>query len=417
MNLLENTNITYQIKGEKTFLVVEFAGSQSLIAYHARMIELNTISGLLPAAYQSIDGNSKLIYDISDKTKLKDLAKRSSISNKHAQKIICNYVSAMLSLGDYSLCVPNCVMDLDYLFIDENFNIFLPYMPIELDTYEDVNKLSSQFLLSIIGNCFASKNNSAFFDPMLKMLLTDSYSLTKLRRKLEPAPEAAKEYKPVQFESDCAQPAAVVSSSSKKVSSQKTEKPPVQNSSFKVPAGPANLPQKKETSSKNAKSAGSGKKSLFSFGTKKPKPSENENSKMTQAPIHDASASSNSKAFMATEQWEGTIAMEEDEATVMEDGIKSHMAASLVHNGKRTLINQFPFAIGKTSSDFKIDKPTVSRNHATILSENGAYYIRDENSKNHTYINHKIIPPYTLVPLENASQIEIGCEVLEFFIG
>lgn len=57
-------------------------------------------------------------------------------------------------------------------------------------------------------------------------------------------------------------------------------------------------------------------------------------------------------------------------------------------NGEKITIDVTPFTIGKdsTNMDFVLNNDSVSRHHATIIYENGDYFIMDNNSTNGTMI-------------------------------
>lgn len=57
-------------------------------------------------------------------------------------------------------------------------------------------------------------------------------------------------------------------------------------------------------------------------------------------------------------------------------------------NGEKITIDVTPFTIGKdgTNMDFVLNNDSVSRHHATIIYENGNYFIMDNNSTNGTVI-------------------------------
>ena len=58
-------------------------------------------------------------------------------------------------------------------------------------------------------------------------------------------------------------------------------------------------------------------------------------------------------------------------------------------NGQKMYVDKPVMKIGREGSyvDFYIgDNPSVSRSHADIIREDGIYYIRDNNSSNHTFV-------------------------------
>ena len=54
------------------------------------------------------------------------------------------------------------------------------------------------------------------------------------------------------------------------------------------------------------------------------------------------------------------------------------------------------------------DDPLVSRRHAIIEFEDGAYRLKDLGSTNQTYLNNEPVPPQTSVPVKIGDVITIG---------
>ena len=88
-------------------------------------------------------------------------------------------------------------------------------------------------------------------------------------------------------------------------------------------------------------------------------------------------------------------------------------------NGERIPITKEKFLIGKEKSfvDYFIaDNTAISRSHAYIINHNNEYYIVDTNSKNHTYINGKLITPNTEVSISNDCKIKLADEEFIFSV-
>ena len=88
-----------------------------------------------------------------------------------------------------------------------------------------------------------------------------------------------------------------------------------------------------------------------------------------------------------------------------------------VRNNERIEINKPIFRIEKERSyvDYFIgDNSYVSRGHANILEREGKYFIIDNNSRNHTYVNGEIITSSTEVELHSGDVFKLANEEFEF---
>ena len=102
-----------------------------------------------------------------------------------------------------------------------------------------------------------------------------------------------------------------------------------------------------------------------------------------------------------------------------EDTSKKLIKAVLkrVKTGEQILISKQVFKIGteKNFVDYCVkDNPAISRSHANIVRENEEYYIMDMNSKNHTFVNGRLLRDAKKVKLIHGSRILLADEEFEF---
>jgi len=91
-----------------------------------------------------------------------------------------------------------------------------------------------------------------------------------------------------------------------------------------------------------------------------------------------------------------------------------------VNTEEKIIINKPVFKIGKASRgvDFHVSgNGAVSRQHAIILHKGDSYYIKDNKSTNHTYVDGAEVPADEEVLLKNNSTISLGDEDFIFKLG
>ena len=109
----------------------------------------------------------------------------------------------------------------------------------------------------------------------------------------------------------------------------------------------------------------------------------------------------------------------EDETTVLSKSLSDGLKRPILvrkRTGEKIYINKQVFCMGKADQgvDFKItDNKSVSRRHAYITNINGVYYLRDNNSTNHTYLNGEMLYSNIEVVIPDNSTIQLSNE--EFF--
>lgn len=87
-------------------------------------------------------------------------------------------------------------------------------------------------------------------------------------------------------------------------------------------------------------------------------------------------------------------------------------------NNRSQRIKKPIFKIGKATRGMDccvVDNPAISRFHAQIVMQNGAFYIIDNNSTNGTFVNGRRIPPQQKVRINNGDIIKLANE--EFIFG
>ncbi|MBO4864419.1 MAG: FHA domain-containing protein [Eubacterium sp.] len=91
-----------------------------------------------------------------------------------------------------------------------------------------------------------------------------------------------------------------------------------------------------------------------------------------------------------------------------------------INTDEKIMINKPVFKIGKASRgvDFHISgNGAISRQHAIILHKGENYYIKDNKSTNHTYVDHKMVEGEEEVQLKNNCTITLGDEDFTFKIS
>lgn len=127
--------------------------------------------------------------------------------------------------------------------------------------------------------------------------------------------------------------------------------------------------------------------------------------------------------LLAEDDEEGTTLLDGEEGTTllrMTEPVYPYLIR--LNTYEKVTINKPVFRIGKEKSYvdyFIINNNAVSRIHADIITdaENGCYYVKDNNSTNHTFVNGTMIVTNQNTEIFDGDAIMFANEPFEFHIG
>ena len=113
--------------------------------------------------------------------------------------------------------------------------------------------------------------------------------------------------------------------------------------------------------------------------------------------------------------------VEEDDTTQIMGCYSDDGTPRLIRTSTHEIIeiDKDTFNIGKDPkalNDYILSDARVSRRHASLLYKNGQYFIVDRWSKNHTYLNGKMLVPNNEYALNSGDLIKLGPEEFTFEI-
>ena len=115
------------------------------------------------------------------------------------------------------------------------------------------------------------------------------------------------------------------------------------------------------------------------------------------------------------------LSREIGQTTVLSGGAQADRpaGAELIRKktGQAIPVDKLLFRIGTEQSfvDYWVsDNTAVSHSHADVINHEGVYYIRDNHSTNHTYVNGMMVPAGQEQILKDGDQILLGNEPFEF---
>ena len=451
--------------GDNSYLVYQFEENDEIETMSFGQITNNQIDGLAPATFTQMDVTKSIMYKITSHISLEDFLQR-PIKKKDLLRILSGILKAVSAAQEYMIEEAMFLLDRKYIYLKtSSFEVKMICLPVQRTDYrygdlqaflwdivaktakdktesreyvsELMEKLSPEISLSMeemekILESFQQGNEHSASKPQAEVLpKAEPKPEPKAEVKVEPKidPKPVSEPKAYEWEKDLKQGFGdEVREQEKKSGSgflgflrgskEKPEKVKKESAPKKlVKQAPAvsgnqvNLPfavpgveipaMEPEESPKQAH-----------------KPATPKKKEPVQQEVINRSSSSN---------YNGTIYVssgENNSGTIWDTLVPMEPAGGYVHlvresNNEMIAVEGTNFRIGSDISyaDYHVsNNKTVSGTHAVILAHQNAYFIKDTNSKYHTYVDDEKITNDREVPLNHGAKIRLGSERFTFYL-
>lgn len=117
--------------------------------YQMKMFQANVIEGFLPVTGQGVDGMSRYLYEISEKTSLKSMYEKAEMRQEELEKFLIQLLAAFNNAQRYMLDTNRILLKPEYIFYEEETYSFC-YLPIgHRELCKEFHKLTEYFVSKI----------------------------------------------------------------------------------------------------------------------------------------------------------------------------------------------------------------------------------------------------------------------------
>lgn len=468
----------YENQGKITYLVYELGDGETIDSISLGMLKNNNIDNVASVIFTQINERRILKFDVSAKITISNFL-YGKVSRQNMLNILSGISKALLSSEEFMLSQDSFVLDNNYIYIDAvSKSVTLICLPVEGKALCNVDScsyfknliLKAQYDLKEDNNYLATVINSLngtspysvkrFYDELdnltsktaarqvssvdeklfKKPISTDDIAKvsdalkppTQVEKphneypvKLEKHPEPKidkddaqnKEEKPMSmlyllrnYSKENVEKYKAQKSGKSAVTEQSgsTSKKKPQTPAFDIPGHEQQIISAKEQEIGVSIPSGSGKNKI----------SEKDISQVIISPKPTGVIQQNND-FGDTIFGDGSS--ENDTTTLFNGGNASRISPTLVRkrNNERIRIDSPIFRIGRDSSfnNYAVtDNHFVGHTHCHIISRNGEFFLVDDNSKNHTFLDGQQIPPSTEIKLSHGQKIRLSDEEFEFLL-
>lgn len=458
---------TYENSGNNTLLVYKLDEKEELEKFNFGMISNNTLNGVAPILLTQINKETYIKYNVSSKIALK-LYFDGIVKKEQILKVFLNIIETVLEAEEYMIDADSFYFDVDYLYVNvstlETSLICFPVVPAK----ESCNIFS--FMKNIMASTkFDSSENTSYVASVLSFFNSNANpSLLELKALLESqlnatqnnqVPAAQQSLGKIQ-QAAAAKPVPNIPPVVPQIPSPiKAGSPPVPQGQAMPSAAPQlNIVQPPAAQKKSKGFLGFGKKNKNEKPAKNIKGKKNSAGQIrspfevetpvvqvntsnkniippNQKSFHMPSASSGDSSnipvtYKQADFGETTVLgnQTEGETTVLNDDAFSNDTTRqkqprvyLVRakNNEKIPVQKETFKIGKekTFVDYFIgDNSYISRCHANFTIRQNEYFVIDNNSRNHTYINGRQITGNTEEKVVSGDKILLANEEFTFIV-
>ena len=414
--------------------------------YSLNMVLKNRVAGLLPVKREVLNGQIRLVYDISSGVSFADLAEKAPLTEEILRCLITDLTVCIYGFREYLLEIGKLMLLPEYIFLEQSTGRFrFCFNPYYTGNYQnDIRSLFDRILEKIDYedpvfvkmvyemHIAVQKDNFRISDLSDAMSRMDSSETVSVRDMFEKRPETNRkdmEGSPLDPESQEEDPRPASKAASENLPSGTFGKlrhylrgksireviSDIDNGVFlQKMYRPSGTMQKAGSSDREDPPA---RIRATAFSTQpEEKPAGDLDELLTRVPwTSESDRASNKVRPVQAEEIGGLLDLDEDrlfKESVNCENEQQNRTVLLDQKRKRCLvgigrqegtvieITRYPFLIGKLEGEMDciIDRPSVSRMHARISenkqSPSGSCFIEDFNSTNGTYINGVRIEPY-----------------------
>lgn len=180
-SIINGRMVSYQNDLQRSYMVLKLLQEDVIGEYQIRMIQENPTIQLLPLHKKQIDTDIYIFFDITSKITLNQLLKRIKI-NKHKFLSMIKSLIGAIGLGKlYLLQDGSFILNGDYIYIDPaSLEISIAYLPIELET--DINQEVRALIMDLLiyKASFETTAEGDFVYELLSLIKSENFSLNQL---------------------------------------------------------------------------------------------------------------------------------------------------------------------------------------------------------------------------------------------
>lgn len=437
-------NIEYRQDFQNHYFIIEPEEGMEY-GYQAKMVVDNQIPGLLRCSTRTVDGKTKLYYDVTKKVSMKSLYEQASMDYDSFLRLMSGLLKIYERLQEYLLDKDGLILEKECIYFDEQREPLFCYVPFPYQNAETQFHHFTEYLIERISHEEQALVFSAY--KLFKLSMEEKYSIVDIIQGIEwgnaSYPGSSADAYLGERHQEVARPVLPRKEEKERVKEVETEletgedSPGRESKGWLAPGvglllcgglyflcgGKAGIFAEIGGKYQNIlllATLGAGiwlilaiKDSLGAKRGAKKESAAPEDIVLEPAGREEYTEPPRDHLAEITKwgKYEQTMMLHEQ--TMMLSGTGGNSTYVLIPSGgggNRFALSEMPFLIGKMDQVVQgiIKDPSVSRIHARIDQQGEVYSLKDLNSTNGTFVNDIKIEEDTAVPLHEQDRIRFG---------
>lgn len=446
---IDNYSVSYQNDALHSYMVFKLKQGDKLIDYQIKMLKENPAQSFLPMHKNQFDNEVFIYYDITSKITMEQFFSRRKLNRHEFLTIIKSFIKTLQTGKRYLLQGGAYILDIRYLYINpSSLDIFVAYMPCE--TSSDVSEELRSFLIDLIVYkvAFLHPEEGSFVYRLLSLLKDEAFSLEQLDRLVYDIAieygSGAEDNKKISVKAAASQEGFRAAEGKHAALVQKRQLPKAspnknmvlifmlvqfffaastlllvnfiikKNQGLDVYSLTGILLLVLSMDFLTVKRLGVLKAKMKGASAAS---ANNDKEEISQAKEAKGQKEKR-KVLRDIQKYEAAYDMDTS-VLIDEPEVYPFLAGCSDNQQERIILNKPSFIIGrlKNQADYISSNSTVGKVHAEIICQDGAYYVRDLNSRNGTYINGERIVSNALHAIKNNDSIAFANSEYKFIWG
>jgi len=187
---MDKNTLKFEFENDSTkqYIVTYLENGQDVVDYEMEIINKDSTPGVLNVEIKQLKDKIKVMYDVTNKTSIKEYLKGITLTKVQFITIVTNIENCLIGCKNYFLDEKKFLVSLDCLFINKkDMKVYLVYCPFKMEVVENTDLVYKNIVKSLIIDflSFDEKDSENVIQKTLTYLRKDEFSMVEFKNYLK----------------------------------------------------------------------------------------------------------------------------------------------------------------------------------------------------------------------------------------